>query len=66
MGSASGVGLLSSSLSSKTFMLSLGQKALVPRSIPVMTSRRTVKTKERPVAASSPKEVIAAVYHGAE
>lgn len=35
-------------------------------SIPVMTSRRTVKTKERPAAASSPKEAIAVVQHGAE
>lgn len=66
MGLASGVDILSSSLSSRTFILSLGQKALVPESMPVMTMRRTAKTKERPAAALSPKEVIAVVYHGAE
>lgn len=46
--------------------MSLGQKALVPESMPVMTIRRTAKTKERPAAALSPKEAMAVVYHGAE
>lgn len=46
--------------------MSLSQKALVPESMPVMTIRRTAKTKERPAAALSPKEAIAVIYHGAE